>query len=137
MDAMLASLSPRPRLLLACGLVLGLAALAPLGGLSAASTARWLLGAAALAGLGWWLRRRGATGPRFALPERLQVISRTGLSPCCGLALVEVDGRGFLVAFGDSFAEIREAPMPVRAEAQARRPAPRWHGLPARKAVAR
>jgi hypothetical protein len=136
-DTMLASLSPRTRLMLAGGLVLGLAALAPLGGLSAASAARWLLGAAALAGLGWWLRRRGAMGPRFALPERLRVISRAGLSPRCGLALVELDGRGFLVAFGDSFAEIRESPASVRAVARARRPATRWHGLPARKGVGR
>lgn len=134
---MLASLSPRARLLLAGGLVLGLAALAPLGGLSAASAARWLLGAAALAGFGWWMRRRGSMGPRFALPERLRVISRTGLSPRCGLALVELDGRSFLVAFGDSFAEIREAPSPVRAVAQAGRSARRWHGLPVRKQVAR
>ncbi len=128
-------LSPRTRLLLAGGLVLGLAALAPLGGLSAASAARWLLGAVALAGLGWWLRRRGALGPRFALPERLHVVSRAGLSPRCGLALVEVDGRGFLVAFGDSFAEIRAAPVPVRVGAQARRPAPRRRAVQGRKAV--
>lgn len=126
-NAMLASLSPRTRLLLAGGLVLGLAALAPLGGFSAASTARWLLGAAALAGFGWWLRRQGAVGARFALPERLQVVSRAGLSQRCGLALVEVDGRSYLVAFGDSFAEIREA----------RRPSSRRRALSVQKEVAR
>ncbi|MDY7228614.1 flagellar biosynthetic protein FliO [Hyalangium rubrum] len=118
---MLSSLSPRHRLLLAGGLILGLAALAPLGGLSASGVARWLLGAIALAGLGWWLRRRSTTGPRFSLPERLRVISRAALSQRCGLALVEADGRSFLVAFGDSFAEIREAPMPNRAPSLARR----------------
>jgi hypothetical protein len=107
---MLASLSPRKRLLLASGLILGLAALAPLGGLSGAGAARWLLGAVALAGLGGWLWRRGSASPRFTLPERLKVVSRAGLSQRCGIALVEVDGRGFLVAFGDSFAEIRPAP---------------------------
>lgn len=136
-DAMLASISPRTRLLLACGLALGLAALAPLGGFSAVSAARWLLGGAALAGLGWWLRRHGASESRFALPERLRVISRTGLSQRCGLALVEVDGRGYLVAFGDSFAEIREAPEPARAVVQARRPMPRRRSQPNRKGVAR
>lgn len=107
---MLASHSPRRRLLLASGLLLGLAALAPLGGLSAAGGARWLLGAGALVGLGWWLWRRGGASPRFSLPERLRVVSRAGLSQRCGIALVEVDGRSFLVAFGDSFAEIRPAP---------------------------
>ena len=107
---MLASLSPRRRLLLASGLLLGLAALAPLGGLSAPGAARWLLGAGALAGLGWWLWHRGSASPRFTLPERLRVVSRAGLSQRCGIALVEADGRTFLVAFGDSFAEIRPAP---------------------------
>jgi hypothetical protein len=121
------SLSPRARLLLAGALTLGLAALAPLGGLSMTSAARTLLGAAALGGLGWWLRRRGTAGPRFALPERLTVVSRAGLSQRCGVALVEVDGQGFLVAYGDSFAEIRDtrALIPERAFAQARRPPPR------------
>lgn len=135
-EAMLTSLSPRARLSLACGLILGLAALAPLGGFSAVSVARWLLGAAALAGLGWWLKRRGGVGPRFALPERLQVISRTGLSQRCGLALVEVDGRGYLVAFGDSFAEIRETPGPVRAVSRVRGSFPRRHACSPRKEVA-
>lgn len=107
---MLALLSPRRRLLIASGLLLGLAALAPLGGLSAVGAARWLLGAGALAGLGWWLWCRGSASPRFTLPERLKVISRAGLSQRCGVALVEADGRSYLVAFGDSFAEIRPAP---------------------------
>ncbi|XXF76499.1 flagellar biosynthetic protein FliO [Myxococcaceae bacterium GXIMD 01537] len=98
-----------------------MAVLAPLGGVSGVSGARWLLGAAALVGLGWWLRRRGRGGAHFALPERLQVISRAGLSPRCGLALVEVDGHGFLVAFGDSFAEIHEAAVPARTAMRARR----------------
>lgn len=107
---MLASLSPRHRLLLASGLILGLAALAPLGGLSAAGVARWLLGAVALGGLGWWLWRRGGESSQFTLPERLKVVSRAGLSQRCGIALVEADGRSFLVAFGDSFAQIHESP---------------------------
>ena len=122
-------LSPRSRLLVAGALVLGLAALGPFGGVSMTSAARWLLGAVALGGLGWWLRQRGAAGPGLPALERMRVISRTGLSPRCGLALVEVDGRGFLVAFGDSFAEIRETREQetafASALAQARRPMPR------------
>jgi flagellar protein FliO/FliZ len=110
-NVMLASLSPRQRLLIASGLILGLAALAPLGGMSASGAARWVLGAVALSGLCWWLWRHGTAGPRFALPERLKVVSRAGLSQRCGIALVEVDGQSFLVAFGDSFAEIQKAPV--------------------------
>jgi hypothetical protein len=114
MKTLLDSASPRTRLLLAGGLVLGLAALAPLGGVPATSVARGLLGAMALAGLGVWLMRRGQAESRFVLAERMRVVSRTGLSPRCGLALVEVDGSRYLVAFGDSFAEIRRARAPVR-----------------------
>lgn len=115
---MLASLSVRHRLLLASGLILVLAALASWRGLSASGSARWLLGAVMLAGLGWWWSRRGSRGARFVFPDRLQVISRAGLSQRCGIALVEADGRSFLVAYGDSFAEIQAAPelkrMPTR-----------------------
>ncbi|MCP3162656.1 flagellar biosynthetic protein FliO [Myxococcus qinghaiensis] len=122
-----ASLSPRARLQVATLLVLGLALLGPLGGVSVVSTARWLLVLAALSGLGWWWFRRGASGARVASVERMQVISRAGLSPRCGLALVEVEGRGFLVAFGDAFAEVHALPE-REAEpgilAQARRPRP-------------
>jgi flagellar protein FliO/FliZ len=121
MKTLLDSASPRTRMLLAGGLVLGLAALAPLGGLSATSVARGLLGAAALAGLGWWLLRRGRAESRFTLSERIRVVSRTGLSQRCGLALVEVEGSRYLVAFGDSFAEIRRARAPMRVKTRRRR----------------
>jgi hypothetical protein len=121
MKTLFDSVSPRNKLLLALGLVLGLAALAPLGGVSAAVLARWLLGGAALGGLGWWLMRRGRADARFALTERMRVVSRTGLSPRCGLALVEVEGSRYLVAFGDSFAEIRRAHTPVRVKTRSRR----------------
>lgn len=129
MNNLLSSLSPRARLLAAGSLVLGLAALGPLGGLSLTAAARWLLGAVALGSLGWWLRRRRTTGPGIPTLERMNVVSRAGLSQRCGLALVEVDGRGYLVAFGDSFAEIRETQEQeavfARALAQARRPMPK------------
>lgn len=129
MNSLLSSLSPRARLLAAGALVLGLTALGPLGGLSMTSAARGLLGALALGGLGWWLRRREASGPDTPRLARMQVVSRAGLSPRCGLALVEVDGRSFLVAFGDSFVEIRETQEQedvfAQALAQARRPMPK------------
>jgi flagellar protein FliO/FliZ len=115
MKALRITASPRTRVLLAGGLVLGLAALAPLGGLSATAMARGVLGAVALAGLGWWLMRQGRAESRFALSERMRVVSRTGLSPRCGLALVEVDGSRYLVAFGDAFAEIHRARGPASA----------------------
>jgi flagellar protein FliO/FliZ len=121
MKTLFGSLSPRNKLLLALGLVLSLAALAPLGGMSAASVARGLLGASALVGLGWWLVRRGREDVRFTLTERMRVVSRTGLSQRCGLALVEVDGSRYLVAFGESFAEIRRAQAPVRVKSRSRR----------------
>lgn len=103
---MIASLTLRQRLLIASGLILCLIVVAPLRGLSASGAARGLLGLVALGGLGWWLWRRSPVGPRFTLPERLKIVSRAGLSQRCGIALVEADGRSFLVAFGDSFAEI-------------------------------
>lgn len=121
MKTLLDSASPRTKMLLAGGLVLGLAALAPLGGMSATSVARGLLGAVALAGLGWWFLRRSHPESRFALSERMRVLSRTGLSQRCGLALVEVEGSRYLVAFGDSFAEIRRARAPVRVKTRTRR----------------
>jgi len=121
MKTLFDSMSPRNKLLLALGLVLGLSALAPLGGVSAAVLARGLLGVAALLGLGWWLVRRGRADVRFARTERMRVVSRTGLSPRCGLALVEVEGSRYLVAFGDSFAEIRRAHTPVRVKTRSKR----------------
>jgi hypothetical protein len=129
MKSLFVSMSPRVKLLLACGLILGVSALASPGGVSASSVARGLLGAAALAGLGWWLLRRGRTTPGFALPEPLRVVSRAGLSPRCGLALVEVEGSRYLVAFGDSFAEIRRMHVPVRVGGRGRRPVLQRRGV--------
>ncbi|WP_257979293.1 flagellar biosynthetic protein FliO [Corallococcus exiguus] len=109
-NTLLSSFSPRGRLLFASALLVGLATLAPLGGLSLVGTSRLLIGAMALAGLGWVLLRKGgmAGSADAAAPEPLRVVSRTGLSQRCGLALVEADGRRYLVAYGDTFAEIHE-----------------------------
>ncbi|NRD56627.1 flagellar biosynthetic protein FliO [Corallococcus exiguus] len=109
-NTLLSSFSPRGRLLFAAALLVGLATLAPLGGLSLVGTSRLLIGAMALAGLGWVLLRKGgmAASADVATPEPLSIVSRTGLSQRCGLALVEADGRRYLVAYGDTFAEIHE-----------------------------
>lgn len=122
------SFSPRARLQVATLLVLGLALLGPLGGVSMVSTARWILVVGGLCALGWWWFRREAATPREVRAERMRVISREGLSPRCGIALVEVEGRGFLVTFADAFAEVH--PLQESTEvftgplAQARRPRP-------------
>lgn len=109
-NTLLSSFSPRGRLLFASALLVGLATLAPLGGLSLVGTSRLLIGSMALAGLGWVLLRKGgmAGSTDAAAPEPLNIVSRKGLSQRCGLALVEADGRRYLVAYGDTFAEIHE-----------------------------
>jgi flagellar protein FliO/FliZ len=105
--------SARARVALALGLLLGLAVVAQARQASLPSMARGVLGGLALmGGAGWWLRRE-RRGARFRVEEPLRVVSRMGLSPRCGVALVEVEGSRYLVAYGDSFAEIR----PTRARA--------------------
>lgn len=100
--------TPRTKILIALALLLVLGGASTLSGLSLALGARVLLLISAAAVIAFWFQRsRKRTG--FALPERLQVLSRTGLSQRCGLALVEADGEAFLVAFGDGFATIRPA----------------------------
>ncbi|ATB49790.1 flagellar biosynthetic protein FliO [Corallococcus macrosporus] len=129
--------SPRSRLLLAGALVLALTVLGPVAGVSSTVAARWLLGGVALAVLGWWLHRRGGAVTGAPDAPRLNVVSRAGLSQRCGVALVEVDGHSYLVAFGDAFAEIRETPAPApefgHVLAQARRPMPRPRVLRGRR----
>jgi len=102
------------KLLAAALLVLLLAAFTQQSGASAAVVARAALGLAALAGLAvWWIRTRHKTDRPFQLPPRLSVAARTGLSPRCGVALVEADGSRFLVAYGDGFAQLLNA-LPAR-----------------------
>jgi flagellar protein FliO/FliZ len=114
--------SPKQKLLAAVAGATLLAASARANGLDAATGARWILGAVAVVGMALWWRRAKAAATAAPAP-RLRVLSRAGLSQRCSLALVEADGRGFLVAFGDGFAELLgtpSAPSPV----QARRPRP-------------
>ncbi|SET45081.1 Flagellar biosynthesis protein, FliO [Myxococcus fulvus] len=128
MNARRFSFSPRARVQVATLLVLALALLGPMGGMSMVSVARGVLLVGALGGLGWWWWRRGARGTSAASLERLKVVSRAGLSPRCGLALVEVEGRDFLVTFGDAFAHVHALPERRQAApfvlAPARRPRP-------------
>ena len=110
------------KLLAASLLLVLLAAFAQRTGVSAALEARVALGVAALAGLAlWMIRARGRPlgGRPFQLPPRLGVAARTGLSPRCGVALVEADGGRYLVAYGDGFAQLLNA-LPARPPAQAR-----------------
>jgi len=117
--------SPKNKLLLAAALLAVLLLLAPAHGISAATIARLVLGLGALAGLALWAHRRGGGAAKFQLPGRLTVAARTGLSPKCSVALVEADGRSYLVAFGDGFAEIQETPAAARPVArQARKSKP-------------
>ncbi len=99
--------SPRNKLLLAAGAILLLALVAPMKELNAASIARVLLAGSCVAGLGWWFLRRRSFADEMAPPPRLRVLSRAGLSQRCGMALVEADGRNYLVVFGDGFAELK------------------------------
>ena len=100
--------TPKAKLLAACGLLAALALIAPSQSMNPTMLARLVLGGVALAGLAWWAVRRQASPAKFALAPRLQVAARTGLSPKCSVALVEADGRTYLIAFGDGFAEIQE-----------------------------
>ena len=102
--------SPRNKILAVCGLLLALSLAAIAKGLDPVSLARWALGATAVAGLGFWVWKVRPAHGRFALPARLHVVSRAGLAPRCGVALVEADGRTFLVVHGDGYAEVCEAP---------------------------
>lgn len=114
--------SPRNKLIAAAIAVLFLALLAPRNGVSAATLARAILGASAIAGLVlWFIRQKKAAFSVQAAP-RLRVLARTGLSQRCGMALVEADGDNYLVVFGDGFAELQQAKLPR--PAQARRPRP-------------
>ncbi len=106
--------SPRAKLLLAAGLVLLLALLTPGAGAHPVALARGVLGVGVVAGLGWWWARGRARGPAFALDEPLKILARKGLSPRCTVALVQAEGRRFLVTYGDAFAQVQAMPPPRR-----------------------
>jgi flagellar protein FliO/FliZ len=103
------TLSPRQKLL-AAGVMSGLLALAAaFSSGSLTSGARIIIGALAVAGIATWvLKQKGLPLPgRFAQTPRLQVVQKVGLSARSGVALIEVDGRSFLVVHGDGGTRIR------------------------------
>jgi flagellar protein FliO/FliZ len=107
------TLTPRYKLFAASSLLLVLPAVSALQGATAAGAARLALGLAAAGGLALWLSRTKALTPgRFKTAPRLSVVQRVGLSARSGLALVEVDGRPYLVVHGDGFARIRPTARP-------------------------
>ncbi len=109
------TLSPRQKLVGAVVLALLLPALASLQGASTATVARVVLALASLAGTAFWfVRARGGLPSKFKAAPRLNVVQRVGLSQRTGLALVEVDGKPYLVVHGDGFARIRPARRPAR-----------------------
>jgi len=109
------TLTPRQKLLGAVVLALLVPVFASLQGASAATLARVVLGLAALGGLGaWFLRARGGLPSKFKSAPRLNVVQRVGLSQRTGLALIEVDGKPYLIVHGDGFARIRPARQPAR-----------------------
>jgi hypothetical protein len=114
------TLTPKQKLIVAGCILLALPFAAAGAGASAAVAARIALVVAALAGAFLWAKRGGRNAET---PERrLRVLQRAGLSGRCSLALVVADGREFLVAYGDGFAQIHPAP---RQSAAGRRPSPR------------
>lgn len=108
-------MTPRTKLTVACAALTALVLLGGLqSGVSAASLARLLLGLSAIAALVLWYRKARGAGPSFKDTPRLAVVQRAGLSPRAGVALVEVDGRPFLIVHGDGFARVRAVPKRVR-----------------------
>jgi len=110
------TLSPRHKLAGAALLALVAPLIAAAQGASAATAARVLLGLAAAGGLVFWfIRARGGLGTsKFKAAPRLNVVQRVGLSQRTGLALVEVDGKPYLIVHGDGFAKISPARRPTR-----------------------
>lgn len=123
------TLSSRQKLFGAAGLALMAPLVAAMQGASASNVARVVLGLAAVAGIAvWFIKARGGLqlGSKFKSAPRLNVVQRVGLSQRTGLALVEVDGKPYLVVHGDGFARIRPA---RRAQRVTSHPAPALEGV--------
>ena len=107
--------SPRHKLVAAALLALLAPLAAALNGASAATAARVILGVAAAGGLAFWfIRARGGLGTKFKDAPRLNVVQRAGLSQRTGVALIEVDGKPYLIVHGDGFAKITPTRRPTR-----------------------
>lgn len=110
---------PRQKLVGASLLALTVPLVASLNGASSATAARVVIAVLALGGLAFWfVRARGGlgalAGSKFKSAPRLNVVQRVGLSQRTGLALIEVDGKPYLVVHGDGFARIRPARRATR-----------------------
>lgn len=113
------NLTPRHKLIAAAVALCSLPLFASLQGASTSSIARVLLGLAAVAGIAFWfIKARGAGLSKFKAAPRLQVVQRVGLSQRTGVALVEVDGRPWLIVHGDGFARMRAVSRPRRVQLQ-------------------
>jgi len=110
------TLSPRHKLFGAALLALVAPLIAAAQGASPATAARVLLGLAAVVGITFWfIRARSGPGTsKFKAAPRLNVVQRVGLSQRTGVALIEVDGKPYLVVHGDGFAQITLARRPTR-----------------------
>ncbi|MCA2977318.1 MAG: hypothetical protein INH41_04385 [Myxococcaceae bacterium] len=116
------ALTPRQKLV-ALAVAFGLLTL----GLAVASGsfttgARLVLGGLAVGGLcSYGLAQRGALAlpGRFAKTPRLQVVQKVGLSARCGVALVEVDGRAYLIVHGEGAPRVRRVSSRAAVMAQA------------------
>jgi flagellar protein FliO/FliZ len=105
------TLTPRHKLFAAVALTALVPLIASVQG--ASNIARVLLGLSALTGIAFWfIRARGGLSSQFKKAPRLQVIQRVGLSQRNGIALVEVDGKPYLVVHGDGFARMRPTRQP-------------------------
>jgi hypothetical protein len=102
--------SPKAKLVATVCLLLFLCVVVAFRSAAPTLVARWILGAGALAMLGFWLVRARQGSKSASAPRRLEVVSRVGLSAKCGLALVEVDGRSLLIVHGDGFAQVHDSP---------------------------
>jgi flagellar protein FliO/FliZ len=103
------ALSPRQKLMTAGGLSALLTLAAALSSGSITTGSRIIIGASSLAGFAAWALRRKEFSRfgQFSQAPRLRVVQKIGLSPRTGVALLEVDGRSFLVIHGDTGTRIR------------------------------
>jgi flagellar protein FliO/FliZ len=102
-------MTPKTKITIASVALLALGVAAGIHGVDATRIARALLAVVALAGLGGWLLRSRRANPALAAP-RVAIVARTGLAHRTGVALVEIDGRPFLVVHGDGFANVSAIP---------------------------
>jgi hypothetical protein len=106
-------LSPKQKILAASCALMALFAIAASQGASPSSIARVLIGIGAVVGMTvWFARQRGLAPKLAATAPRLAVVARTGLSQRAGVALIEVDGKPFIVVHGDGYAQVHPTASP-------------------------